>query len=112
MNDKTRQSLADDALTILTAIWDWDYRHWEHIEDLVTGPLARILKANLTDEEVAPSKTLLALTIASQSFEEDGTAKVQADYLWQEGEGAPVPEHIMWIFLHEDGRWKAATLGR
>lgn len=99
-----------EALDILTAIWNWDYCHWEHISDFVTGPIASMLKANITDEDTEPGKKLLELSIGSCSLGEDGTARVDACYVWQEEDQPASRENIIWIFINEDGRWKAATL--
>ncbi|MDO5538106.1 MAG: hypothetical protein Q4F72_11335 [Desulfovibrionaceae bacterium] len=113
LTDETRERLPEEALSILHTIWHWDYRDWDAVGNLVTGPLEQLLRANLTDEDVAPGKALLAMTIAGHSFEEDGTARVEVDYVWKETAGGdPNTERIVWFFLHEDGRWKAATLGR
>lgn len=102
--------LMQEALDVLTAIWNWDYCHWEHISSLVTGPIASMLKANITDEDTEPGKKLLELSIRECSLEEDGTAKVRACYVWQEEDQPASEEHIIWVFINEDGRWKAATL--
>lgn len=102
--------LMQEALDILTAIWNWDYCHWEHISPFVTGPIASMLKANITDEDTEPGKKLLELSIGSCSLEEDGTARVSACYVWQEEDQPASRDDIIWIFINEDGRWKAATL--
>ena len=99
-----------EALDILTAIWNWDYCHWEHISSFVTGPIASMLKANITDEDTEPGKKLLELSIGSCSLGEDGTARVDACYVWQEEDQPASRENIIWVFINEDGRWKAATL--
>ena len=110
--------LMQEARSILTAVWNWDYRHWEHIENQVAGPIAAMLKANRTDEETEPGKKLLELRIESCSLEEDGTAKVAVCYTWQENEPGTSQDdvqsvghdRIIWVFVQEDGCWKAATL--
>lgn len=108
--DEGEKILMQEALGILTAIWNWDYCHWEHISSCVTGPIASMLKANITDEDTEPGKKLLELSIRECSLEEDGTAKVRACYVWQEEDQPASEEHIIWVFINEDGRWKAATL--
>ncbi len=111
-SDEARAALPAEALETLRAVWDWDYRTWETVAERVTGPLADLLRRNMADEETEPGKTLLDLSIAAHSIDGGGTARVEAEYVWQEAAREPVTERIVWFFLREDGRWKAAGLTR
>ncbi len=112
-SNKVQDRLLTEAMETLGAIWNWDYRNWEHVSHLVTGPLAILLKGSMSDEDedVDADRQLVELSISSCTIEND-TASVVADYVWQKAEEAPVRERIVWGFVHQDGRWKAAALSR
>ncbi len=111
-SDEERAALPAEAMETLRIVWDWDYRTWETVAERVTGPLAGLLRRNMTDEETEPGKALLGLSIIAHSIDDDGMARVEAEYVWQEEAREPVTERIVWFFLREDGRWKAAGLTR
>lgn len=109
-------SMRDTALDILRAIWNWDYVTWESIEPMVTGPIATLLRNNMAESEEASARLLRDLSITESGRLEDKAAWVRAVYTWQEREAAEGEsegsETMVWIFLHEDGRWKACSVGR
>ena len=117
-NGTDRTGMPEDleraAGEILLAIWHWNYADWEAMEPLVTGPMAKLLRANMAESEEAPSRTLCELAISDSGFLEDGFAWVRAVYTWQEtGDGAcEGSETMVWTLKNEDGRWKACSVGR
>lgn len=115
-NDRTGmpEDLERAAGEILLAIWHWNYVDWEAMAPLVTGPMAKLLRANMAESEEAPSRTLCELAISDGGFLEDGFAWVRAVYTWQEtGDGAcEGSETMVWTLKNEDGRWKACSVGR
>lgn len=130
--DAALVSMRDCALDILQAIWNWDYVHWEHMEPLVTGPIATLLRNNMAESEEAPSRLLQTLCITESGWLEhenkhedkhedkggdgDRVGWVKAVYTWKECQAAADAdqgsETMVWVFLREDGRWKACSVGR
>ena len=108
------EDLERAAGEILLAIWHWNYVDWEAMAPLVTGPMAKLLRANMAESEEAPSRTLCELAISDSGFLEDGFAWVRAVYTWQEtGDGNDEgSETMVWTLKNEDGRWKACSVGR
>ena len=108
------KALGRAAREILLAIWHWNYVDWEAMAPLVTGPMAKLLRANMAESEEAPSRTLCELAISDSGFLEDGFAWVRAVYTWQEtGDGNDEgSETMVWTLKNEDGRWKACSVGR
>ena len=117
-NGTDRTGMPEDleraAGEILLAIWRWNYVDWEAMAPLVTGPMAKLLRANMAESEEAPSRTLCELAISDSGFLEDGFAWVRAVYTWQEtGDGNDEgSETMVWTLKNEDGRWKACSVGR
>lgn len=108
------EELERAAGEILLAIWHWNYVDWEVMEPLVTGPMAKLLRANMAESEEAPSRTLCELAISDSGFLEDGFAWVRAVYTWQETDDGACEgsETMVWTLKNEDGRWKACSVGR
>ena len=117
-NGTDRTGMSEDleraAGEILLAIWHWNYVDWEAMEPLVTGPMAKLLRANMAESEEAPSRTLCELAISDSGFLEDGFAWVRAVYTWQETDDGACEgsETMVWTLKNEDGRWKACSVGR
>lgn len=117
-NGTDRTAMPEDleraAGEILLAIWHWNYVDWEAMEPLVTGPMAKLLRANMAESEEAPSRTLCELAISDSGFLEDGFAWVRAVYTWQETDDGACEgsETMVWTLKNEDGRWKACSVGR
>ena len=117
-NEPDNASLIDalgrEARKILLGIWHWNYVDWGAMEPLVTGPMAKLLRANMAESEEVPTRTLRELAISDCGFLEDGFAWVRADYTWREaGDGDDEgSETMIWTLKSEDGRWKACSVGR
>ena len=117
-NGTDRTGMPEDleraAGEILLAIWHWNYVDWEAMAPLVTGPMAKLLRANMAESEEAPSRTLCELAISDSGFLEDGFAWVRAVYTWQETDDGACEgsETMVWTLKNEDGRWKACSVGR
>ncbi len=132
------EALRQQAHEALQAIWFWDYATWADIEHFVTGPIATLLHKNMTDTVEDAGRELCALTLDEPEFLDQDTARIHVVYLWKdlepasdEADGTEEPaqnsdvvtaetvaeeaaqsEGMVWYFLKEDGRWKAASLSR
>ena len=133
------EQLRQQAHEALQAIWFWDYATWADIEHFVTGPIATLLHKNMTDTVEDAGRELCALTLDEPEFLDQDTARIHVVYLWKdleqpasdEADGTEEPaqnsdvvtaetvaeeaaqsEGMVWYFLKEDGRWKAASLSR
>lgn len=133
------EALRQQAHEALQAIWFWDYATWADIEHFVTGPIATLLHKNMTDTVEDAGRELCALTLDEPEFLDQDTARIHVVYLWKElepsaldeadgteepaqnsdvvtaetvAEEAAQSEGMVWYFLKEDGRWKAASLSR
>ena len=132
------EALRQQAHEALQAIWFWDYATWADIEHFVTGPIATLLHKNMTDTVEDAGRELCALTLDEPEFLDQDTARVHVVSLWKdlepasdEADGTEEPaqnsdvvtaetvaeeaaqsEGMVWYFLKEDGRWKAASLSR
>ena len=132
------EELRQQAHEALQAIWFWDYATWTDIEHFVTGPIATLLHKNMSDTVEDAGRELCALTLDDPEFLDQDTARIHVVYLWKDleraasGEAdeteeqaqaalteteanaadAAQSEDMIWYFLKENGRWKAASLSR
>lgn len=112
---RIRAELIEAAERAIRAIWDWDYLNWEALDPHVTGQVAALFRANLAskgeEEDLAPTRMLTSLALDIHSFPEETEALVLAHYRWRE-RGTEGSESVVWIFILENGSWKASGLGR
>ncbi len=112
---RIRAELLEAAERAIRAIWDWDYLNWEALAPHVTGQVAALFRANLAcpgeEEDLAPTRTLTSLALDIHSFPEETEALVLAHYRWRE-RGTEGSESVVWVFILENGSWKASGLGR
>lgn len=113
MNGKSESAdLEARARLALLAVWHWNYRDWDDVAPFVTGPLAALLRANRTETPEPPDKELVSLSFSETVLIEEDLFQTAADYLWRRGDEEPRAERIVWRFLLEEGRWKAAAFSR
>lgn len=112
---RIRAELLEAAERAIRAIWDWDYLDWNALAPYVTGQVAALFRANLAsqedEEDPGPSRTLTSLAIDIHSFPEETEALVLAHYRWRE-RGTEGSESVVWVFILENGSWKASGIGR